>query len=237
MSVNDNISVTDLNEEDFNDPITLLDAIRRLNLQAISGPEILKEKTLLSVDDIQKKYGLSEEYIRSSILTGAICPARMDLYFTEEDVRAIAEKSKSLNPLMVAFEKELDKMVMNYSYKPLLLLSLLRNSDCSEKVENVINFYFEYYKNRTKNGLQPEKSDSSFVQHPNDRLAARRTILRYPTGVFAKKAFVVYEKSSDTLSLNPLLVNGNSHFSKEYVIRRCYELLDTYYSNLQKNIY
>ena len=54
MSVNDNISVTDLNEEDFNDPITLLDAIRRLNLQAISGPETLKEKTLLSVDDIQK---------------------------------------------------------------------------------------------------------------------------------------------------------------------------------------
>ena len=71
MSVNDNISVTDLNEEDFNDPITQLDAIRRLNLQAISGPETLKEKTLLSVDDIQKKYGLSEEYIRSSILTGA----------------------------------------------------------------------------------------------------------------------------------------------------------------------
>ena len=65
MSVNDNISVNDLNEEDSNDPITLLDAIRRLNLQAISGPETPKEKTLLSVDDIQKRYGLSEEYIRS----------------------------------------------------------------------------------------------------------------------------------------------------------------------------
>lgn len=52
MSVNDNISVADLNEEDFNDPITLLDAIRRLNLQVISDPETLKEKTLLSVDDI-----------------------------------------------------------------------------------------------------------------------------------------------------------------------------------------
>lgn len=162
---------------------------------------------------------------------------KISLYFTKEDVRAIAEKSKSLNPLMAAFEKELDKMVMNYSYKPLLLLSLLRNSDYSEKVENVINFYFEYYKNRTKNGLQPEKSDSSFVQHPNDRFAARRTILRYPAGVFAKKAFVVYEKSSDTLSLSPLLINGNNRFSKEYVTRRCYELLDTYYCNLNKNIY
>ena len=157
MSVNDSISVTDLNEEDFDDPITLLNAIRRLNLQVISGSETPKGKTLLSVYDIQKKYGLSVDYICSSILAGAICPAKMDLYFTEEDIRAIAEKSKSLNPLMIAFEKELDKMIMNYSYKPLLLLSLLRNNNYSEKVENVVDFYFEYYKNRIKNGLLPEK--------------------------------------------------------------------------------
>ena len=55
MSVNDNISVNDLNEEDFTDPITLLDAIRRLNLQAISGPETPKEKTLLSVENLHSK--------------------------------------------------------------------------------------------------------------------------------------------------------------------------------------
>ena len=158
----------------------------------------------------------------------------MDLYFTEDDVRAIAEKSKSLNPLMTAFEKELDKMVMNYSYKPLLLLSLLRGNNYTETVENVVDFYFAYYKNRIQEGLPSEKSDSSFVQHPNDRLAARRTILRYPAGVLAKKAFVVYDKSTDTLSLNPLLINGNNRFSKEYITRRCYELLDIYYSGLQK---
>ena len=46
MSVKDNISVNDLNEEDFKDPITLLAAIRRLNLPAISGPETPKQKTL-----------------------------------------------------------------------------------------------------------------------------------------------------------------------------------------------
>lgn len=39
---------------------------------------------------------------------------------------------------------------------------------------------------------------------------------------------------SITLSLNPLLINGNNRFSKEYITRRCYELLDIYYSGLQK---
>ena len=136
--------------------------------------------------------------------------------------------------LLTAFEKELDKMVMNYSYKPLLLLSLFCGNNYSETVENVVDFYFEYYRNRAQKGLPFEKSDSSFVKHPNDRLAARRTILRYPAGVLAKKAFVVYDKSSDTLSLNPLLINGNNRFSKEYVTKRCYELLDIYYSGLQK---
>lgn len=118
--------------------------------------------------------------------------------------------------------------------KPLLLLSLLRGNNYTETVENVVDFYFAYYKNRIQEGLPSEKSDSSFVQHPNDRLAARRTILRYPAGVLAKKAFVVYDKSTDTLSLNPLLINGNNRFSKEYITRRCYELLDIYYSGLQK---
>lgn len=79
------------------------------------------------------------------------------MYFTEDDVRAIAEKSKSLNPLMTAFEKELDKMVMNYSYKPLLLLSLLRGNNYSETVENVVDFYFAYYKTEFKRDCRPKK--------------------------------------------------------------------------------
>ena len=227
------ISVNDLSEEDFEDPISLLDAIRKFTQQVVPDENHPQEKLLLSVSDIQKRYGLSLDYIKSSILAGIITPAKIDLYFTEEDAKKIAERSSSLNPLMTAFEKELDKMAMNYSYKPILLLSLLSQKDYRATVEEIVDFYFNFYNKRIKDGLLAEKGDSSFVRHPNDRLIARRTILRYPAGVLAKKAFIVYDLESDTIALNPLLVNGNNRFSREFVIQRCYDLLDTYYSGLR----
>ena len=227
------ISVSDFSEKDFEDPISLLDAIRRFNQQVISDQNQTSKELLLSVTDIQKRYGLSLDYIKSSILAGIISPARMDLYFTEEDAKKIAERSGSLNPLMAAFEKELDKMVMNYSYKPILLLSLLSHNNFCATVDEVVDYYLSYYNKRLKDGLPTEKSDSSFVRHPNDRLIARRTILRYPAGVLVKKAFIVYDKESDSIALNPLLVNGNNRFSREYVIQRCYNLLEVYYSGFK----
>lgn len=226
------ISVHDLSEEDFEDPISLLDAIRRYNQQVVPDGNEPQKELLLSVSDIQKRYGLSLDYIKSSILAGIITPAKIDLFFTEEDAKKIAERSGSLNPLMTAFEKELDKMAMNYSYKPILLLSLLSQKDYRSTVEEIVDFYFNFYKKRIKDGLSAEKNDSSFIRHPNDRLTARRTILRYPAGVLAKKAFIVYDLESDTIALNPLLVNGNNRFSREYVTKRCYDLLEAYYSGL-----
>ena len=106
------------------------------------------------------------------------------------------------NPLTAAFEKELDKMGMNYSYKPLLLLALFSKESLSAKVEEIIDFYFTYYSGRAEKGQVVEKGDSSFIQNPGDRLAARRTILRYPVSVLAKKCFVVYDKGHDTVSVN-----------------------------------
>lgn len=233
MELNEkSISITDLTQEDFEDPISLLDAIRKFNQKAISDENEPQGEFLLSVTDIQKRYGLSLDYIKSSILAGIITPAKIDLYFTEEDAKRIAERSGSLNPLMTAFEKELDNMAMNYSYKPILLLSLLSRKNYSATVDEIVDYYFNYYNKRIKDGQPPEKSDSSFVRHPNDKLTARRTILRYPAGVLAKKAFVVCDIESDTIALNPLLVNGNNRFSREYVTQRCYDLLEAYYSGL-----
>lgn len=133
------------------------------------------------------------------------------------------------NPLTAAFEKELDKMVMNYSYKPLLLLALFSKESLSAKVEEIIDFYFSYYSGRAEKGQVVEKGDSSFIQNPGDRLAARRTILRYPVSVLAKKCFVVYDKEHDTVSVNPLLANDQQCINAAYVRIRCMELLDKYY--------
>ena len=222
-------SIDDFDEADFLNPISLLAALQKLSLREVENAQDESSCDFLTVADIQRQYGLSEDYIRSALLAGSLSPSKMILYFSKSSVEDLVTNMSEANPLTAAFEKELDKMVMNYSYKPLLLLALFSKESLSAKVEEIIDFYFAYYSRRAENGQVVEKGDSSFIQNPGDRLAARRTILRYPVSVLAKKCFVVYDKEHDTVSVNSLLANDRQHINAAYVRSRCKELLDKYY--------
>lgn len=222
-------SIDDFDEADFLNPISLLAALQKLSLREVENAQSESECDFLTVADIQRQYGLTEDYIRSALLAGSLSPSKMILYFSKSSVEDLVTNMSEANPLTAAFEKELDKMVMNYSYKPLLLLALFSKESLSAKVEEIIDFYFTYYSGRAEKGQVVEKGDSSFIQNPGDRLAARRTILRYPVSVLAKKCFVVYDKEHDTVSVNPLLANDQQCINAAYVRIRCMELLDKYY--------
>lgn len=222
-------SIDDFDEADFLNPISLLAALQKLSLREVENAQSESECDFLTVADIQRQYGLSEDYIRSALLAGSLSPSKMILYFSKSSVEDLVTNMSEANPLTAAFEKELDKMVMNYSYKPLLLLALFSKESLSAKVEEIIDFYFTYYSGRAEKGQVVEKGDSSFIQNPGDRLAARRTILRYPVSVLAKKCFVVYDKEHDTVSVNPLLAIDQQCINAAYVRIRCMELLDKYY--------
>ena len=107
-----------------------------------------------------------------------------------------------------------------------IFVGIVNNSKIAA-VSNLV--LLAYYSGRAENGQVVEKGDSSFIQNPGDRLAARRTILRYPVSVLAKKRFVVYDKEHDTVSVNSLLANDRQHINAAYVRSRCKELLDKYY--------
>ena len=222
-------SIDDFDEADFLNPISLLAALQKLSLREVENAQSESACDFLTVADIQRQYGLTEDYIRSALLAGSLSPSKMILYFSKSSVEDLVTNMSEANPLTAAFEKELDKMVMNYSYKPLLLLALFSKESLSAKVEEIIDFYFSYYSGRAEKGQVVEKGDSSFIQNPGDRLAARRTILRYPVSVLAKKCFVVYDKEHDTVSVNSLLANDQQCINAAYVRIRCMELLDKYY--------
>lgn len=232
--IDKNVSIDDFDEVDFLSPISLLAALQKVSSQETDNNHTKDVAGLLTVSDIKEKYGLSSDYINSALLAGTIVPAKLTLYFNEDDVERIVAESTTLNPLMNAFEKELDKMAMNYSYKPLLLLALFESKDLSATAEDIVTFYFNYYSKRAENQLMIEKEDSSFVQNPGNRIIARRTILRYPVSVLAKRSFVLYDKESDTIKLNPLLVKGNNRFNVEFAKNQCRSLLAKYYESIQK---
>ena len=97
------------------------------------------------------------------LLAGSLSPSKMILYFSKSSVEDLVTNMSEANPLTAAFEKELDKMGMNYSYKPLLLLALFSKESLSAKVEEIIDFYFTYYSGRAEKGQVVEKGDINEV--------------------------------------------------------------------------
>lgn len=222
------LTVDDFDELDFKDPISLLAAIQSLSVRSTKDEHLAPQ--LLSVEDLSNDYGLSSDFIRTALLTGAVKPANIVLYFSKEDAERLSAEAKADNPLVKAFEKELVKMAMNYSYKPLLILSLLDSDSLSMTIDEITGFYLDYYRKRSQAGLIVEKQDSAFVQY-EDFNVVKRTILRYPVSVLSQKAFVIYEKEYGLVRINELLHNYVGA-NKENIRRQCLLLLEKYYDSL-----
>lgn len=153
------------------------------------------------------------------------------LYFSREDAERLSAEAVANNALVKAFDRELHKMAMNYSYKPLLILSLL-DSDCfSAPIDEITSFYLSFYRKRAQKGQIIEKEDSAFVRNADNFKVVKRTILTYPVSVLAKKAFIIYEKETGTVRLNEMLI-AYVGANREEIRQQCYELLEKYYDSL-----
>lgn len=227
--INQPFSIDDFDENDFSDPIALLSAMHQLSTRIDMGNVEDTTDGLITISDIQEQYHIPVEIIQSALSAGTISPAKIVLYFDADQVNSLIQKAGGPDPLATAFERELHKMAMNYSYKPILLLSLLSSDSFEKTVDAIIDDYFDFYQKRILLNQNPEKADSSFVQHPGDRKYARKTILTYPVAVLVKKSFVKYEKSTDTVKLNPLLV-GKIYVSQAK--EQCHIQLNRYYELL-----
>ena len=69
----------------------------------------------------------------------------------------------------------------------------------------LLNTSLTFYKARAQAGLFVEQADSTFVQYPEDRKKARRTILIYPFKRFEEKQMMVFNREEDTLEIVPTI--------------------------------
>ncbi len=229
-----NLYIEDFSENDFNDPISLLKALKCQSEEAQLIQENASNPDRLLISDIERDYGISLDRIMVAIQTGELNPVSVIPVFMKEDVINFCNSTLSYNPLYGAFEKELLSMNMSYSYKPILLLALLNNNSENKnvKLDYIIDFFLEYYNDRVKKSLVVEKQNSVFIKKPNNRQTARATILRYPIKVLSNKSFISYDKTTDSVMFNGLLF---SEFDKQYLLRiekQCKLRLEQYYSSI-----
>jgi len=147
-------NINDFSEDDYSDPILLLEAIKKRS-NYYSDNMIINnsiEKSvgeLLLITDVCSEFKITTDRIMSAIQSGVLLPKAIVPMFSREEISNYLSSSSSENSLMESFKMELNNMPMYYSYKPLLLLSLIENiENISTSVENIIDFYFNYYNNR-----------------------------------------------------------------------------------------
>jgi len=123
---NKELSIHDFAEDDFNDPIALLDAIKRRNIQVDTVDTMENKSPKMLLSDIEREYGVSVDELINAIRLGKLNPISIIPVFEKSDVVDFI-KSNSLNSILYdSFMEELQKMSMNYSYKPILILALLQ---------------------------------------------------------------------------------------------------------------
>ena len=125
-------------------------------------------------------------------------------------------------------------MDMTYSYKPVFLLALL---DCMDefgraKIDDVVQFFIEFYSKRRAAGDKTEKVSSLFSREVVNESEAKRNILANPFKRFADMRFLSYSRDFEYFELNRELVRQIKPEDIEVIRAICHKKLDMYYGKI-----
>lgn len=201
-----------------------------------------KVKEMISQIDFVRKVNVQAETIGKYIREGMII-ADLEVpmgnstfkYFKEETIVKYAEKFgwKLINEgnLKEIFMEFVEKMDMSYSYKPVLLLAMLECVDENGKVlvEDMLDYFIDFYEERKKKGLSAEKKKSMFNEEVVDRKKAKRTMFSNPFKRFEDMNFMSKCKDIEYVEFNRVIWRKLSHEDKKLIRKRCEEALKSYY--------
>lgn len=133
------------------------------------------------------------------------------------------------------FIDEVRSPKMFYSYKPLLIRAMMELADTNGAVElpRIVDYFVDYYDDRSRSGLVAENNDSAFVKHRGDKDQAKRTILMYPFKIYEERGMIKKDEERDVLFVIPEIWNSLSIEKRHEIIEMCDQNLKEYFDKLQ----
>lgn len=124
-------------------------------------------------------------------------------------------------------------MTMSYSYKPVFILSFLDHMDDKGKarLEDVVAAFTDYYEQRIKNGLPPEKKPCIFTKGGYTEKDVERLILSMPFKRFEDMGFIHHAKHLGIIQLEKAIFSRLGAQDIENIRVRCTSALAAYFSN------
>lgn len=245
LEENEDPLLDNFTEEQLADAAVLLDAVPLVaDFKANENVEIeefLTQGELVKCVNVQR--GTIERYIQK----GKLIPDRVEQlsdnrnvkYFLAAKVPQYAEQfgwtvidEKNRKKI---FMDMVQKMSMNYSYKPIFLKALLQyaNTDGTMSVWLLVSYFRQFFDNRRNANLIVEKQDSVYtdIQISDDDIL--RNILAYPFKRFADIGAVSYDKNSHEISINQPMWASLSADEKKEILDVCNRKLEEYFFALE----
>ncbi|KRQ86451.1 UvrABC system protein B [Caloramator mitchellensis] len=206
-----------------------------------------KVKDLISQLEFVRMVDVQQETIARYIREEKIIPdfqvptgSKVFNYFKKETVEFYAKQFGwrliNHNNMKDMFIEMIKKMDMSYSYKPVLLKAMLKYADNYGKVliEDVVDYFIEFYMNRKKKGLIVEKPNSLYCKDEIDKKAVKRNIFENPFKRFEDMRFLRKSKDVEYVEFSPYVWKKLLDEEKEWIEKYCDEKLDEYYSRFNK---
>lgn len=199
---------------------------------------------MLSREEFVRKVSVHTKTVRRYIRMGKIIPDAViqvsshctnDYYLPQSVIRYAEKYGWQLideGNLLPAFIDMIEKMTMNYSYKPIFINAVLSkaNEDGEVSLADVIVSFREFYDARRNAGLVIEKSDSIFLKGGYTNDEAKKTILRHPYARFAEMGMVSYDAGDEEICIHRVIWDGLDSAEKARLCSICHQKLDEYYS-------
>lgn len=230
------ITIEDFDESDFADPISLLDALLKrdsAHKQILS--DFSKASDCLTVSQISRQYNVEVEDILSAIKSGNLVADKVVPLFSPKSVETfLSDTNNGRTTLFDKFMHEITHMRVNYSYKPVLVMAIMRNASENGEIalSDLVDFFLNFYEKRQAAGLVIEKADSSFVKFQNNRQHAARTIIRYPITIFENKQFINFDPQTSVLTVSKSIWQRIDVETKAFIEVHCEKILEEYYALL-----
>ncbi len=124
------------------------------------------------------------------------------------------------------------KTSMSYSYKPVLIMALIEHGGALN-ISEAANYFIQYYGNRLTFGLVAERKNSIYSNLNCTFEQILANLKANPVKALLNSSFFIYDRNTETLSLDPGIRSGLTPRFAKSIISTCLQRLDEYYMRIK----
>lgn len=201
---------------------------------------------MISQLEFVRRVDVQSETIESYLREGKLVPDlivpmsehRTFKYFKEDTLEKYASQfgwtlinDDNRKDLFMEMVRQMD---MSYSYKPVLLMAILKNADSKGRIKlsDIVEYFRNYYETRSINGFKVEKSNSIYAKSGYKDKDIERNILINPFKRFEDMQMLRHTKILGIIEVDSTVWKRLTSDDKKEIEQICKEKLNNYFERL-----